>query len=94
MDAVTSFSEFFWPSGSDVLRVVAAVVLSGLIGLERELRDKPAGFRTIVLIGVGACLFSMLSDVAGGRDFQSTRIAACRGALSSVPCPLSSPRPS
>ena len=76
MDAVTPFTEQLWPSGGDVLRVVVAVVLSGLIGLERELRDKPAGFRTIVLIGVGACLFSMLSDLAGGRDYQSTRIAA------------------
>ncbi len=76
MDAVAPFSELFWPTHTHVLRVVVAVVLSGLIGLERELRDKPAGFRTIVLIGVGACLFSMLSDMAGGPEYQSTRIAA------------------
>ena len=58
------------------VRLVAAVILGGFIGLERELRDKPAGFRTIVLICVGACLFTIVSQVMGGPDWNSTRIAA------------------
>jgi putative Mg2+ transporter-C (MgtC) family protein len=59
-----------------IVRVVLSVVLGGLIGLERELRDKPAGFRTIILICVGACVFTILSQVVGGPDWKNTRIAA------------------
>ncbi len=64
------------PDVSQALRIASAVVLGGVIGLERELRDKPAGFRTIVLIAVGACVFTILSQSVGGPDFNSTRIAA------------------
>ncbi len=59
-----------------VIRLLASVILGGLIGLEREVRDKPAGFRTIILICVGACLFTILSEAVGGPDWNSTRIAA------------------
>lgn len=59
-----------------ILRVVAAVVLGGLVGLERELHDKPAGFRTIILICVGACVFTIVSEVVGSQDWDRTRIAA------------------
>jgi putative Mg2+ transporter-C (MgtC) family protein len=38
-----------------------AFVLSGVIGLERELRQKAAGLRTYVVVGVGAALFVMIS---------------------------------
>ncbi|MHC4698169.1 MAG: MgtC/SapB family protein [Planctomycetota bacterium] len=58
------------------LRVAVAVLLGGAVGLERELRDKPAGFRTIILISVGACVFTILSQEVGGPDWNSTRIAA------------------
>lgn len=39
----------------------AALVLSGAIGLERELRQKDAGLRTHILVGVGAALFMLIS---------------------------------
>jgi len=58
------------------LRLVMAVLLGGVIGLEREFRDKPAGFRTIVLISIGACVFTIASAVIGGPDYNHTRIAA------------------
>jgi putative Mg2+ transporter-C (MgtC) family protein len=57
-------------------RIVLSVVLGGLIGLERELGDKPAGFRTIILICVGACVFTIVSQLIGGPDWDNTRIAA------------------
>jgi putative Mg2+ transporter-C (MgtC) family protein len=38
-----------------------ALVLSGAIGLERELRQKDAGLRTHILVGVGAALFMLIS---------------------------------
>jgi putative Mg2+ transporter-C (MgtC) family protein len=38
-----------------------ALVLSGAIGLEREIRQKHAGLRTHTLVGVGAALFMLIS---------------------------------
>ncbi|MCH7838837.1 MAG: MgtC/SapB family protein [Planctomycetes bacterium] len=68
--------EWSWPESAHVVRVIVAVILGGLIGLERELRDKPAGFRTIILICLGACVLTILSQVMGSPDGESTRIAA------------------
>ena len=45
----------------DVMKILLAVLAGGLIGIERELRDKAAGFRTLIFISVGACLFTILS---------------------------------
>lgn len=64
------------PEMEHVVRIAAAVLLGGLIGIERELRDKPAGFRTIILICLGACIFTIVSQMVGAPDAQSTRIAA------------------
>lgn len=40
-----------------VLRLLIATVLGGVLGLERELKDKPAGLRTHMLVAEGAALF-------------------------------------
>lgn len=59
----------------DLLKIILAVLAGGLIGLEREFRDKSAGFRTLIFICVGAALFTIFSSqLAGDRD--PTRIAA------------------
>jgi putative Mg2+ transporter-C (MgtC) family protein len=59
----------------DVIKILLAIVLGGLIGGEREARDKSAGFRTIILICLGATLFTILSyNITNGID--SARIAA------------------
>ncbi len=42
-------------------RIILATVLSGLIGFERELKRHQAGFRTHILVGVGACMMMLLS---------------------------------
>jgi putative Mg2+ transporter-C (MgtC) family protein len=60
----------------DLLKLVLAVVLGGLVGAEREYRDKAAGFRTIILICVGATLFTMLSLKMAGTRGDPARIAA------------------
>ncbi|WP_404450837.1 MgtC/SapB family protein [Virgibacillus necropolis] len=44
-----------------MIRVVVALLLSGLIGFERELKNHSAGFRTHILVGVGSCLMMLLS---------------------------------
>ena len=66
----------YGPDMDYVIRLVVATVLGGVIGLERELHDKPAGFRTIILICLGACVFTVVSQVVGGPDYDTTRIAA------------------
>ncbi len=59
----------------DVIKLVIALVVGGMIGLEREFRDKAAGFRTIMLICVGATLFTIFS-LKLGAESEPARIAA------------------
>jgi putative Mg2+ transporter-C (MgtC) family protein len=60
-----------------VARLLLAGVLGGLVGLERELRHKPAGLRTNMLICFGAALFTIISyEMAGSVGGDHTRIAA------------------
>lgn len=59
-----------------LVSILVAAIAGGLIGIEREYRDKTAGFRTMILIAVGSALFTVLSDVMGDPDGESTRIAS------------------
>lgn len=58
----------------DMVSMVAAVLLGGIIGLERQLRDKPAGIRTNILICLSSCAFTIISTHMGGAE--PSRIAA------------------
>ena len=50
------------PSNWDfLLRILVAMALSGAVGLERELNDKTAGFRTHITVALGCCLFGLIS---------------------------------
>ncbi|MDD5270311.1 MAG: MgtC/SapB family protein [Candidatus Omnitrophica bacterium] len=44
-----------------MIRLCIAAVLSGLIGYEREIHERPAGFRTHILVGVGSTLIMLTS---------------------------------
>ena len=60
-----------------VLRLITALVFGGIIGLERQYHDKPAGFATNTLICVGSAVFALLSILSAyylGGD--PARIAA------------------
>jgi len=59
-----------------ILRLLVATVLSGLVGLERELHERPAGFRTNVLVGLGSCLFMMISAALATDKWDPARVAA------------------
>lgn len=59
----------------NLIRVGFAVAIGGLIGAEREFRDKAAGFRTIILITVGSALFTIFS-ASMDPGFTRTRVAA------------------
>ncbi|MBO0706260.1 MAG: MgtC/SapB family protein [Candidatus Dormibacteraeota bacterium] len=55
-------------------RLALAVFLAGLIGIERELRQKHAGLRTHALVGLGAALFLEVSAYGFGDVLASGRI--------------------
>lgn len=60
-----------------LLRLVLAAVLGGIIGLERELKRRPAGIRTNMFICFGAALFTICSiEMATRPGEDHTRIAA------------------
>jgi putative Mg2+ transporter-C (MgtC) family protein len=63
------------PITENLIRIGFAVLIGGLIGAEREFRDKAAGFRTIILITVGSALFTIFSTSLD-PGFTRTRIAA------------------
>lgn len=56
--------------------IVLAGLLSMIVGLDRERQDHPAGLRTHMLVGIGACIFTILSRYAFGSDADSSRIAS------------------
>ena len=69
----------------ELVRVAVAAALGGAVGLERELREREAGFRTHMLVSVGSALFTLVSAygfheflVGGGNVIRAdpTRIAA------------------
>jgi putative Mg2+ transporter-C (MgtC) family protein len=47
--------------------ILLALLLSAIIGLNRERSDHPAGLRTHILVGVGSCVFTLLSIFAFGN---------------------------
>jgi putative Mg2+ transporter-C (MgtC) family protein len=60
-------------NGALLVRIVVAAALGGIVGIERELRDQPAGFRTHMLVSMGACLFTLVGafgfqQFTGGTD--------------------------
>src|SRR5438045_9100878 len=61
---------------STILRLLLAAVLGGMIGLERQLRHKPAGLRTNMFICFGAAMFTILSVKLAGVPADSAGMSA------------------
>ena len=67
-----------------IIRLLAAGVLAGLLGWNRERAGKPAGLRTFVLVGVGSCLFTLLAleiiemhdESGGGGGLDPLRVVS------------------
>jgi putative Mg2+ transporter-C (MgtC) family protein len=57
-------------------RMFLAALLGGIIGLERELRQKEAGLRTNILITMGSALFTIMSIEISKPEADPARIAA------------------
>lgn len=57
MDLDTSYIPI-WEAAT---RVLLAIFLGGMIGLERESRRKPAGLRTHIMVSLGAAIFTLVT---------------------------------
>jgi putative Mg2+ transporter-C (MgtC) family protein len=53
------------------LRLVVAAALTGAVGLEREFRERAAGLRTHIMVGVGSALFTLVSAYGFNAFLQS-----------------------
>jgi len=51
--------------GDDIVKLLLSFLLGAIIGTEREYRSKSAGLRTLILISVGSCLFTIISGKIG-----------------------------
>ncbi|AJE48205.1 MgtC/SapB family protein [Celeribacter indicus] len=58
-DFLSPFEYVSWQTAG--LRLVAALLLGGLIGWERERKGKSAGLRTNMMVSVAACMFTLIS---------------------------------
>jgi len=55
-------------------RFLLALALSAAIGIERERHDKPAGVRTVAMVGTGSCLFGLLAVTVFAAGDSGSRI--------------------
>ncbi|GMH54012.1 hypothetical protein TrST_g5731 [Triparma strigata] len=75
-------SELFYLSSMEcelTRRLLMSVLLGAAIGWERRDSDRPAGIRTMSLVSLGACLFtltSMFSFLSGPMSWDASRVAA------------------
>jgi putative Mg2+ transporter-C (MgtC) family protein len=53
-----------------IVRILVSGLLGGLIGLERELADQPAGLRTNILVSIGATLFTLIGSYGVAPFFE------------------------
>ena len=58
-----------------IIRLLVSAILGGAVGFERETHNRPAGFRTHILVTVGSALL-MLVSMNMGPDADNSRIAS------------------
>ena len=58
-----------------IIRFALAILWGGIVGAERQYRSKSAGFRTMIMISLGACFFTIISKIIGG-ELNGDRIAS------------------
>lgn len=59
----------------EAAQVSISFIIGAILGIEREFRSKPAGFRTMILICVGSCLYTILSQQLGSAT-STDRVAS------------------
>jgi putative Mg2+ transporter-C (MgtC) family protein len=68
--------------GDVFLRLAAAVAAGALIGLDRELRRKPAGLRTLALVSLGSAVFVL--ETVGAGTFTDATSRVIQGIVTGV----------
>ncbi len=58
--AITSIRQLTY--GEVILRILLAILLGGMIGMERGLKNRPAGLRTYMLVCLGACIVMLTNQ--------------------------------
>ena len=82
MNFIENFTADLLPQLEYLIRIAIACLCGGIIGIERTLRQKDAGFRTHVIVALGASLMMVVSkygfadSLAAGYDPAPERIAA------------------
>lgn len=72
------------------VRLIGAAVIGGIIGLEREWRQMPAGLRTHMLVALAACVFTIVtgeivrSDVLVGQSVQADPVRVIEAVTAGV----------
>lgn len=61
MDILLSIKDVAYLHGEALIKLLAAFCLGGLIGLERESKGKPVGFKTCVIISAASCMLTIVS---------------------------------
>lgn len=62
--------------GQVTAQLLIATVCGGIIGYQRETLERPAGFRTHVLVCVGSAIYMLVSALVAGNQYDPGRIAA------------------
>lgn len=61
---------------NDIYKALMALAAGTVLGMERELKDKAAGLKTLSVITLGSALFAIISYRIGGPDGEATRISS------------------
>jgi putative Mg2+ transporter-C (MgtC) family protein len=81
---MTESTGFAVPLATTWLRLVAAVLIGGVIGVDRELHHKPAGLRTHGLVALGAALITLVAiQLSGPGDFSGV-LRAVQGIITGI----------
>lgn len=57
-----------------ITRILMATIIGGLVGFERESKNRPAGFRTHILVCIGACSLMILSDILFVQYYETYNV--------------------
>lgn len=66
---------------NEIGKLLIALLIGAVVGAEREYRTKSAGFRTVILITVGSCLFTMISNLLSNDARVASNIVTGIGFL-------------
>ncbi len=72
------------PLAMVLVRLTAAVLIGGAIGLDRELRHKPAGFRTHALVALGSAALTLTSLQLVGPGDPSGVLRVVQGIITGI----------